>query len=249
MRVLMVSRRVMFVLIGVPMAILPAVGVPAADAANRGAELTLTGTTVHAQWKQGWLQPGAGIQLHGTVAAPSTIAAALRPLGRPGIVTAHTVFQLSKSGAFAVRMNLPPRPLPGRYSLRITGTSGSGSLAPVATTVVIPAPPEGVLDRVQVSTTRNGPWLTYRNGKPPVFRGGHTQIWMKFRFLSPPTGQQVLFVWKLRWHRLVGKVYKRYKNTLLTSVSSSTPLPTGHWLATLKFDDRIAKAMDVVIQP
>ena len=244
----MVVDRWVFARIGVTVALLLAVGVPAAGAAGREAELTLSSAAVHAQWKQGWLQPGAGIRLEGTVAEPATIAAALRPLDRPGIVTARSVFTLTKSGPFAVQMHLPPRPLPGRYSLRITGTSGTTSLAPVATTITIPAPPEGVLDRVQVSTTRNGPWQSYGNGTPPVVKGSHTELWMKFRFLYPPTGQNVLLVWKLHWHTLVGKVYKRYKNTLLTSVSSGSPLPSGHWLAILKFDGRTAKAMDVVIQ-
>jgi hypothetical protein len=244
---MVIDHRV-FARIAVPVAFLMAVGVPAAGAAGRDSGLTLHDAAVHAQWKQGWLQPGAGIRLAGTVTAPSTIAAALRPLGRAGVVTAHSVFKLTKSGPFAVQMHLPPRPLPGRYSLRITGTSGSTSLAPVATTVTIPAPPEGVLDRVQVSTTKDGPWLTYGNGTPPVVKGSHTQLWMKFRFLYPPTGQKVQFVWKLRWHRLVGKIYKRYKNTLLTSVTSATPLPSGHWLAVLKFDGRVAKAMDVVVR-
>jgi hypothetical protein len=244
---MVVDRRV-FARIGVPMALLLAVGVPAAGAAGRASELTLTDAVVHAQWNQGWLKPGAGVRLDGTVTGPSTIAAALRPLGRPGVVTTRSVFTITKPGHFAVQMHLPPRPLPGRYSLRITGTSGTKSFAPVATTITIPAPPEGVLDRVQVSTTRNGPWLTYGNGTPPVLKGSHTQLWMKFRFLYPPTGHNVQFVWKLRWHRLVGKVYKSYKNTLLTFVSSATPLPSGHWLAVLKFNGRIAKSMDVVVR-
>jgi hypothetical protein len=246
--VVMVVKRRAFGRVGVLMAVLLTVGLPAAGAAGHGTELTLTGATVHVQWKQGWLKPGAGVRLDGTVAAPATIAAALRPLDRPGIVTARSVFELTKPGPFAVQMHLPPRPLPGRYSLRITGTDGTTSLAPVKTTITIPAPPEGVLDRVEVGTTPNGPWLSYGNGAPPVVRGSHTELWMKFRFLYPPTGQKVLFVWKLRWHTLVGKVYKRYKNTLLTSVSSAMPLPTGHWLAILRFDGRIAKAMDVVVR-
>lgn len=244
----MVVDRRLFARIGVTVALLLAVGVPAAGAAGREAELTLSGAVVHAQRRQGWLQPGAGVRLDGTVAEPSTISVAVRPLDRPRIVTARSTFDLAKSGPFTVQMHLPPRPLPGRYSLRITGTSGTTSLTPVATTITIPAPPEGVLDRVEVSTTRNGPWQSYGNGTPPVIKGSHTELWMKFRFLYPPTGQTVLLVWKLRWHTLVGKVYKRYKNTLLTSVSSVTPLPSGHWLAILKFDGRTAKAMDVVVQ-
>ena len=71
---------------------------------------------------------------------------------------------------------------------------------------------------------------------------------MRFRFLYPPTGQKVELIWKMRWHTVVGKVYKLVKDTLNTSVSSATPLPSGHWVAVLKFNGRVAKKMDVILR-
>jgi hypothetical protein len=104
-----------------------------------------------------------------------------------------------------------------------------------------------VLDRAEVGATPTGPWLLYKSGTPPIVHGSHKELWMRFRFLSPPSGKNIELVWKLHWHRVVGKVYKLYKDTLTTSVSSGTPLPSGHWSAILLIDGRVAKKMDVIV--
>jgi hypothetical protein len=51
----------------------------------------------------------------------------------------------------------------------------------------------------------------------------------------------------MKWHRVVGKVTKRYKDILETSVASAQPLPAGHWVAVLKFDGVVSKKMDVIV--
>jgi hypothetical protein len=221
-----------------------AVRVSARDAAA----LTVTGADANARWNQGWLRPGATIRFTGGVTAPASLTATLRPLDRPGVVTAHAEFDVTRAGPFTKAIHLPPRPLPGTYSLRVGGTSGGSPLQTVEVRVAIPAPPEGVLDQAQVGTTQQGPWLLYKSDTPPVVSGSHKTLWMRFRFLYPPTGKQIELVWRLHWHRLVGKVYKLYKDTLTTSVTSATPLPSGHWSAALVIDGRIAKKMDVVVR-
>lgn len=234
--------------VGVSVAALSLVDVAVASGADRAAAELKVGTpSVNARWQQGWLRPGAAVLFSGTVDAPSSLQAALRPVGRPGVVTAVVRFDVAAAGSFSERLSLPPRALPGRYGLRISGTSGTAQLTPVNLTVTIPAPPEGVLDNVEVGTTPNGPWLLYKDDKPPVLRGSHSEIFMRYTFLYPPTGKDVELVWKLHWHRIVGRVYKRYKDTLITTVSSKTPLPSGHWLSILKVDNRISKRMDVVL--
>ena len=50
------------------------------------------------------------------------------------------------------------------------------------------------------------------------------------------------------WHRVIGKVYKRYKDTILTYARSKAPLPPGHWNVVLTIGGRIAKQMDVVLK-
>ncbi|HEX4519233.1 MAG TPA: hypothetical protein VH063_06590 [Gaiellaceae bacterium] len=222
---------------------------PAAEArAANAAPLSLTTAIANAHWSEGWLKPGANIRFSGTAQAPTTLTAALRPVGRAGVVTARASFELAHAGAFTEQIHLPPRPLPGVYSLRVGGTSAGATLPPVEIKVTIPAPPEGVLDRVEVSTSPSGPWLVYGNGSAPVISGAHRELWMRFRFLYPPTGKQVQLVWKMRWHVVVGKISKLVKDTLNTSVASKTALPSGHWVAVLKFDGRIAKKMDVILR-
>ena len=221
---------------------------PVALAAGHGQALTVDAAVANAHWKEGWLLPGATVRFSGNVQAPSKLTAALRPEGRAGVVTARASFAVPAAGPFTEQIHLPPRPLPGEYSLRIGGTSGGAPLEPVEVKVMIPAPPEGVLDQVEVGTTANGPWHVYSNGSAPVVSGAHKVIWMRFRFLSPPTGQKVELVWKMRWHTVVGKVYKLVKDTLVSSVSSATPLPSGHWVAVLKFNGRVAKQMDVILR-
>jgi hypothetical protein len=209
--------------------------------------LTVSSAVASAHWKEGWLLPGANVRFTGSVDAASSLTAALRPLDRPGTVTARTTFEVAGAGPFSRQLRLPPRPLPGTYSLRLGGTSGAARLEPVDVTVTIPAPPEGVLDRAEVGTTPSGPWSLYKTGTPPIVHGSHKELWMRFRFLYPPTGKNIELVWKLHWHRVVGRVYKLYKDTLTTSVASGAPLPSGHWSAVLMIDGRVAKKMDVVV--
>ncbi len=247
----MVAGRAAMVRVGILLAPLSLVAMHSAfpaGARNTDA-LTVTSAVVDAHWNQGWLRPGAKVQLAGSVDAPSSLTVALRPVDRPGIVTARAVFKVGNAGPFTELLRLPPRPLPGTYSLRVGGTSGGGTpLAPVDVTITIPAPAEGVLDQAEVGATRSGPWLLYKSGSPPVVQGSHKELWMRFRFLYPPTGKDIELVWKLHWHTVVGKVYKLYKDTLTTSVSSGAPLPSGHWSAVLKIDGKVAKRMDVIVQ-
>lgn len=246
----MLARRWAIVGTGITVAQLLLGGGSSALAAPGGSssDLTVSSASTNARWNQGWLRPGATIRFTGTVTAPASLTVALRPLGRPGVVTAQAEFQVTRAGPFTKRLRLPPRPLPGTYSLRIGGTSGQTKLKTVAVKVAIPAPPEGVLDQAEVGTTQHGPWLVYKSGSPPVVSGRHKTLWMRFRFLYPPTGKQIELIWKLHWHRVVGKVYKLYKDTLTTSVSSSTVLPSGHWISVLQIDGRVAKKMDVVLR-
>ena len=115
----------------------------------------------------------------------------------------------------------------------------------VETVVKVPAPPEGVIDRALVGTTRSGPWLQYVGNTGPAVSGRHTTLWVRFRFLYPPQGRRVELVWKLRWNTVIGKVDRRYANTIDTYASSTQPLPKGVWLVVLKIDGRVAKRMNV----
>jgi hypothetical protein len=222
-------------------------GVSAAVAAVRADAPTLAidSAAVNATWKEGWLRPGASVRFTGSVGQASTLTAFLRPVDRPGILTARLPDFDVAPGAFSKVMPLPARPLPGAYRLRIQSTNSPPRPAPVEVIVRIPAPPEGVIDRALVGTTRNGPWLRYIGNTGPAVQGSHRVLWVRFRFLHPPTGQRVELVWKLQWRRVVGRVYRRYRNTIDTYARSGAALPKGTWLVVLKIDGRVAKRMSI----
>ena len=243
----MISRRLL-ASVGFLLALVPAGSVPVEVASGGVRALVVDKAVISASWRQGWLRPGAAVVVTGSVGAASTLTAALRPLARPGLVTARAGFAVARGGTFSEKLRLPPRPLPGRYSLSIGGKSGATDLKTVELVVTIPSPPEGVLDRAEVATTSHGPWLLYRSQSPPVVHGAHKELWMRFRFLSPPSGRHIEIVWKMSWHRIVGKVSKRYADTLDTFCSSVTTLPKGRWTVVLTIDGRVAKQMDVLLR-
>lgn len=238
-----VGRRYRFRLVS---ALLAGAVVPTAIAGVRDEAPTLTVDTavVKASWKEGWLRPGATLRFTGTVSEPSTLTAVLRPVDRD-VVTARLPEFEALSGSFGQTMSLPARPLPGPYRLRVASLNPPPRPQPVDLVVTIPAPREGVIDRALVGTSRNGPWLQYVGNTGPSVTGSHKILWVRFRFLYPPSGHRVELVWRLRWHKVIGKVYKRYKNTIDTYAKSGQPLAKGVWLVVLKIDGRVAKRMDV----
>ena len=44
---------------------------------------------------------------------------------------------------------------------------------------------------------------------------------------------------------MIGRVYRRYRNTIDTYARSTAPLPQGLWNVVLRIDGRVAKQMDV----
>jgi hypothetical protein len=174
-----------------------------------------------------------------------TLTAFLRPVGRSGITARIPEFSVTRAGTFTKTMRLPARPLPGPYRLHVASTDPPPRPKPVDLTVEIPAPPEGVVDRALVGPSLKGPWLQYVGDTGPALAGSHKTIWVRFRFLYPPSGRRVELVWKLSWRKVVGRVHRRYKNTIDTFASSGAPLPKGVWLVVLKIDGRIAKRMSV----
>ena len=227
--------------IGLALLLLTGVAVPAAIAAGRSAStFTVDKAVVTASWNEGFLKPGAGVTFSGNVDGPSNLNASLRPLAHPGTVTARAEFS-APAGAFNETLKLPNRPLPGKYRLRVAGTTGTTVLAPVDVIVTVPAPPEGIVDRLQVGTSRSGPF----GGR--VVSGTHAVLWARYLFISPPTGKKVQLVWSQTSHRIVGKVVKRDATSILLSVGSGQPLRKGRWITVLTIDGRVAMKTAVTL--
>ena len=216
----------------------------AVPARNGAAGVTLSSAVVTAPWKEGWLRPGAAVHLTGRVGAPSHVKVALRPVARPGVVTARADLDVARAGPFTAKLALPPRPLPGSYRLEVTALHGKKLVGNVARIVAIASPVEGVVGPALVGTTRDGPWLRY-DAKPPVVDGAHNELWMRFVFLSPPREHRVQVVWKRHWRVVVGRVNRPYQNTIETYARAGGPLPSGVWNVVLRVDGRVAKRMAV----
>ena len=240
-----VSRR-RLVCAGLSLALVAGVAAPAAavPASDDAAGLSVRSAVVKASWKEGWLRPGAAVRLKGSVRAASHLTATLRPLARRGVVTARIDFDVARGGTFSANMTLPPRPLPGRYRLRVSGKSGKTVLRAVDRTVTIASPLEGVVGRALVGTTREGPWLRY-DERAPVVDGAHNELWVRFVFLSPPRDRRVEVVWKRGWRVVVGRFHRAYEKTIDTYARAGTALPGGVWNVVLRVDGRVAKQMAV----
>ena len=203
---------------------------------------------VSAKWSEGWLVPGAGIKVTGTVDSPAKVKLVLRPLAHPEKVTGQAPYTIARAGRFALTLPLSARPLPGPYRLSVVNAADPllGKLDEV--TVTIPSPPEGVLDYALVGPTQNGPWSRYERNQSPVLRGKRSIVWMRFIFLSPPKGTHITLWWKLRYKWTFKPVDRRFQKTIDTHMTNSEgPLPTGRWTVQLRVDNRVAKQMVVRI--
>jgi hypothetical protein len=230
------------------LSVLVVLATASATSARRAAApaLTLDDASATAVWKEGYLRPGAAIRFSGSVAGPSHITAILRPKSGPKRVTAKVEFDVAGAGSFSERIDLPPRPLPGTYSLRLVGTSGGAKLPAAQATVSIPTPPEGVVARSEVSLAKGGKQVP-RQGQVPVVKGTPTTIWVRYRFLYPPKGHDVKVTWNLHWRHRLGVIDKKYGKTIDTFVKSGAPLPAGVWNVVLTVDGRVAKQTSVHI--
>lgn len=181
--------------------------------------VTISSASVSAKWRQSWLKghvtftfvTTAASQLEVTLRSEQTHELNTRPL------------ELSVgAGSFTKTIQLSARPVPGTYSLRITGTSGGTTIPAVQRLLTIHAPVEGVVDRWYTSRTKDGP-------PTHVIRGAH-QIFAHFHFLVRPQVQVVTFVWQKPGNpkvRYTGYAKKKYHETVWTFVRAKR-LPHGY---------------------
>jgi methionine-rich copper-binding protein CopC len=219
--------------------VLAASAVLAAPAAARVAEsavparadatVTLSAVGVDANWKESWLT--ATLTFSGSVDAPASLTAFVKPANKPGNVAAKTTLSVPAAGAFTGQLRLPPRLLPGVYRLRVD----PGDSAPVDADFKVPAPPEGVVDKAGVSTAKGGRLVDRLQGTTPV-------IWARFHFVVAPQTKTIEISWYTPSFRFIGKVKRQYKPTVDTFLRNTTGrLQPGVWYAIAKVGGVVVK--------
>lgn len=193
------------------------------------ATVTLSSVALDASWEESWLT--ATLTFSGSVDAPATLTAFVKPADRPGNVAAKTSVSVPAGGAFTGQLRLPPRLLPGLYRLRVD----PGDSAPVDGNFDLPAPPEGVVDKAGVSTSKGGRFVDRLQGTTAI-------IYARFHFVVPPQTKVVEVSWYTPSFKFIGKAKKPYKQTVETFLRNTTgQLQRGVWYAIAKVDGVVVK--------
>lgn len=213
----------------------------AADVRPASAEpsLTLDTATLTSSWKESWLT--GNVAYGGTVGEASELNIFLRRTSPTPTVVAARKTQSVAAGGYSGTLELPHRALPGTYVLRVVGTSGGIALPAVESTLTLPAPPEGVVDKSVVSRTPGG--KSIRKVKGPV-----KELFARFHFIVPPDIRAVVrLLWRTPQFNFVGEVRKPYATTLDTFIRSGSPLPKGTWYCLLQVNEIVVKRVAVRI--
>ena len=182
------------------------VSATAAASHRTGSTVTITSTSVTATWKESYAK--GSVKFSGTQTVAGTIEASLRNVktGRLLYAKRFTV----GTGTFTNSLPLTARPVPGTYRLRLkefpTGNASDRN-------VIIPAPPEGVIDVAYMTSSKNGRRMkVIRNAKI---------IYAHFHFLARPQTNTLTFKWQKPGNpkvRFTGFATKPYATTVNTFV-------------------------------
>jgi hypothetical protein len=214
-----------------------------AVAAHRASTaLAITHTSVSAKWKESYVK--GSVEFSGTETVAGQIEASLRNI-KSGRLIAVKRFSVG-TGSFTNSIALSARPVPGTYRLRLkefpTGAAADRN-------VVIPSPPEGVIDKASMSRTKNGTRMK-------VIRDAKT-IYAHFHFVARPTTNTLTFKWQKPGNpkqRFTGYATKKYATNVYTfvCVKRSTggsclnqPLAKGKWYCIVMAKGRVVKRQDV----
>jgi uncharacterized repeat protein (TIGR02543 family) len=188
---------------------------------------------------------GAGsLLIRGRVSGQAGLLIQLR---RPG-GGQFIVKTLDARGPFRYRMLLRrdkfpigARLFPGGFVVSVTGSSEGLRLPFQLRTVLLPAPPEGVVRRAFPSASRDG---------PPLLRlaGTRTEAWARFQLAAQPLSRAPVTV---TWYRPNGSklatVAKSNRPEVASVLQFTKGIPPGLWVAELRAGGRIAKRLAVRI--
>lgn len=221
--------------------------------------VTLDAPTFAGKWRQGWfglafsprkrslrVTKKGTVSVSGTVDIAASLEAVVRPVEHLGTVTAHGTFA-GGPGRYSATLQLPIRPLPGKYRVSVGVVSGSGAtVAKAVRDVDFKAPPEGVVGKALISATKHGRGVV-------VLHSLHL-AYARFHFLTPPPqGRNVTIQWRTPNNQLIcqtrsGKLrhgcrlpvaYHEWIYTFLRS--RGTKLARGNWYCELSVNGRLAR--------
>jgi hypothetical protein len=193
--------------------------------------LTLDSAIVSATWKESWLT--GAVRFSGNVGGAASLTVTIKPVGKAGAPPAAKATVDTAGGEFSGQLKLPARVLPGNYAVRAYGTSNGEKLIAVERDVVVPAPPEGIVDRAWATTTRGG---------PPMKRiaGPRTELWAHFHFLYPPKSGKITAAWYTPSFKYIGTVTRKYRQNFDTFVRVRGGLERGNWWVLMRSGNRVA---------
>lgn len=215
----------------------------AVAAQRTGSAVTITSTSVTAVWKESYVK--GNVTFSATETAAGTVEANLRNTKTNRLIGVKR-FSV-EAGSFTNSVPLPARPVPGTYRLRLkefpTGSAADKN-------VVIPAPPEGVIDVAYMTSTKKGARMrVIKNAKI---------IYAHFHFVAAPKAKTLTFKWKKPGNpkvRFTGFATKPYKTTIDTfvCVKSRTggpcrpneTLAKGKWYCIVMAKGRVVKRQDI----
>lgn len=204
--------------------------------------VTITGTSVTAKWKESYVK--GSVKFSGTETVAGTLEASLRNTRTDRLIAVKR-FSVG-TGSFTGSIPLSARPVPGTYRLRLkefpTGSAADRN-------VVIPAPPEGVIDVAYMTNTKHG-------SRKKVIKNAKI-IYAHFHFISRPTTNTLTFKWQKPGNpkvRFTGFATKRYSTTVDTFVCVKStsggpclnvPLRTGKWYCIVMAKGKVVKRQDI----
>ena len=218
------------------------VSATAAASHRTGSRVTITSTSVTATWKESYAK--GSVKFSGTQTVAGTIEASLRNVKTGRLLYAKR-FKVG-TGTFTNSLPLTARPVPGTYRLRLkefpTGNASDRN-------VIIPAPPEGVIDVAYMTSSKNGRRMkVIRNAKI---------IYAHFHFLTRPQTNTLTFKWQKPGNpkvRFTGFAKKRYATTVNTFVCVKrtgggscldVTLSKGKWYCIVLVRGKIVKRQDI----
>ena len=143
-------------------------------------------------------------------------------------------------GKTEVSLPLPPRLLPGRYLVRLSGTSGGAAIAVATASFSVPRPKEGVVALAFLTSRKNGQPRT-------AIAGFQTSLFAYVSFASPPRGAV-----QVRWFGPKGErgaTSGPYRNKRLEFyVRQPRGLSRGTWRAQVLSKGRIVYQLKITIK-